>query len=104
MCFIKADGHLINNPYVYECYIDPITQQIVYEYAENRELKFNEKLAILGNMRLDNTRLGESTYETRKLVARGKGKNFSIKIQGESSDYLKIESFGYVFKIGKVKE
>jgi hypothetical protein len=104
LCFIKADGHLINNPYIYECYIEPITQQIVYEYAENRELKFNEKLSVLGNMRLDNTRLGESTYETRKLVARGKGKNFSIKIQGESSDPLKIESFGYVFKIGKVKE
>ena len=104
LCFIKADGHLINNPYIYECYIDPITQQIVYEYAENRELKFNEKLSVLGNMRLNNTKLGESTYETRKLVARGKGKNFSIKIQGESSDHLKIESFGYVFKIGKVKE
>lgn len=104
LCHIKADGHLINNPYLYECYVDPITKEVMYEYVENRELIFNEKLSILGNMRTDYTKLGESTYEVRKLVVRGKGNNFGIKIQGESSDPLKIDSFGYIFKIGKVKE
>jgi hypothetical protein len=33
-----------------------------------------------------------------------KGKNFSVRIVGESSDFLGIESLGFVFKLGKVKE
>ena len=55
-------------------------------------------------MRLDKTRLGETTYETKKMVVPAKGKNFTIKIYGESGDFLSIESFGFLHKLGKVKE
>lgn len=104
LCFVKSDGHLANNPYIYNCYIDPDTHEVVYEYEENRELNFNEKVSLLGNMRLNHTSLGESTYETRKIVVPAKGKNFSFRFQGESNDSLSIESIGFVVKLGKVKE
>ena len=101
---VYADGHLVNNPKVYNCYIDEITNQIVYEYDEVKELNFTEKVSLLGNIRLNKTKLGESTYETRKMIIPTRGKNFTIKIYGESSDYLSIESLGFTFKLGKVRE
>ncbi len=104
LCLVKSDGHLANNPYVYNCYVDPTTHEVIYEYEENRELNFNEKLSLLGNLRLGHTELGEGTYETRKIVVPAKGKNFSFRFQGESSDSLSIESIGFVVKLGKVKE
>ena len=103
-CELYADGHLINDPYVYNYFIDEVTGQVIYDYSEIRELSFDEKISLLGNMRLNNTKLGESTYQTKKLIIPCKGKNFSIKIYGKSSDYLSIESFGFVCKLGKVKE
>lgn len=101
---VYVDGHLVNDPKVFDCYIDESTGQIVYDYTEEKQLKFNEMVSLLGNMRLDNTKLGESTYETKKLVIPCKGKNFTIKIYGESDDYLSIESLGFAYKLGKVKE
>ena len=101
---IYSDGHIVNDPRVYNCYIDEITKQVVYDYTENKELSFDEMISLLGNMRLNNTRLGESTYETRKLVIPSSGKNFTVKMYGESSDYLGIESVGFTFKLGKVRE
>ena len=101
---LYCDGHLINDPRVYQCYVDEKTRQVVYEYTNIRALEFNEKVALLGTMRLDKTRLGETTYETKKMVVPAKGKNFTIKIYGESGDFLSIESFGFLHKLGKVKE
>lgn len=101
---IKADGALANNPYIYVTHIDDITGQIVYDYTENRELYFNEAIPLIGNLRLDQTLLSHNLYETRKLITPAKGKNFTIKIMGESSDSLSIESLGFTFKLGKVKE
>lgn len=103
-CELYSDGHLVNDPYTYRYYIDDVTGQVVYDYTENKELSFDEKVSLLGNMRLDKTKLGESTYQTKKLIIPSKGKNFALKIYGMSSDYLSIESFGFVFKLGKVKE
>ena len=103
-CEVFVDGHLVNDPYSYNYSIDDVTGQVIYDYTENKELSFDEKISLLGNMRLDRTKLGESTYQTKKLVIPCKGKNFSLKIYGMSSDYLSIESFGFVFKLGKVKE
>ena len=102
---IYADGHLINDPRTYKCYVDEVTHQIVYDYTEIRALDFNEKVSLLGNMRLSHTRLGESDYETRKIIVPScKAKNIVVKIYGVSADYLSIESLGFVFKLGKVKE
>ena len=84
--------------------IDEVTRQVVYDYTVQRALGFNEMVSLLGNMRLDNTKFGESTYETKKLVIPCKGKNFSVKIKGESNDHLGIESFGFTFKLGKVRD
>lgn len=103
-CEAYVDGHLVNDPLKYRYYIDDTTGQVVYDYSEDRELSFDEKISLLGNMRLDRTKLGESTYQTKKLIIPCKGKNFALKIYGMSSDYLSIESFGFVFKLGKVKE
>lgn len=101
---LYVDGHLQNDPKVFNCYIDEFTNQVVYDYTEVKELTFNEMSSLLGNMRLGKTKLGESDYETRKLIIPGKGKNFTIKIYGESSDSLSIDSFGFIYKLGKVKE
>lgn len=101
---VYADGHLVNDPKVYDCYVDETTHQIVYNYTEKKELGFNEMLSILGNMRLSDTKFGESDYETRKIIVPAKGKNFTIKLYGESDDHLSIESFGFVCKLGKVRE
>ena len=103
-CEIYSDGHIVNDPKIFNCYIDEVTKQIVYDYTENRQLSFNEMESLLGNMRLGKTKLGESAYETRKLVMPARGKNFTVKIYGESDDHLSIESFGFTFKLGKVRE
>lgn len=103
-CEIYSDGHIINDPKVFNCYLDDVTKQIVYDYTENKQLSFNEMESLLGNMRLGKTKLGESAYETRKLVIPARGKNFTVKIYGESDDHLSIESFGFTFKLGKVRE
>ena len=103
-CEIYSDGHIINDPRTYNCYVDDITKQIVYDYTENKQLSFNEMESLLGNMRLNKTKLGESAYETRKLIIPARGKNFTVKIYGESGDHLSIESFGFTFKLGKVRE
>lgn len=101
---LEADGHLANNPYAYTVFIDEVTKEVVYDYSENKDMFFSESTSLLGNMRLDKTSLGQSPYETRKLVLPAKGKNFTLKMVGESKDMLGIESFGFVFKLGKVKE
>lgn len=101
---VYSDGHLVNSPRIYDCYVDEITNQVVYDYTENKELSFNEMVSLLGNIRLGHTKLGESTYETKKIVVPCSGKNFTIKMYGESSDHLAIESLGFTFKLGKVRE
>lgn len=102
---IYADGHLVNDPKTYKCYLDEVTHSVIYDYTETKLLDFNEKVSLLGNMRLSHTRLGESDYETRKIIVPScKAKNIVVKIYGESADYLSIESLGFTFKLGKVKE
>jgi len=103
-CELYVDGHLVNDPRIYHCSLDEETGQIIYDYTEVKALSFDEKISLLGNMRLDKTKLGESAYQTKKLIIPSKGKNFALKIYGKSSDYLSIESFGFVCKLGKVKE
>ena len=101
---LYVDGHLVNDPKVFNCYIDEFTKQVVYDYTSNKALSFNEMASILGNMRLGTTKLGQTDYETKKLIVPSKGKNFAIKIYGESSDSLSIDSIGFTYKLGKVKE
>lgn len=101
---LYSDGHLVNDPRTFNCYVDELSRQVVYDYTGDKILEFNEMTSLLGNLRLNNTKLGNTSYETKKLIIPSKGKNFNIKIYGESSDYLSIESFGFVFKLGKVKE
>ena len=56
------------------------------------------------NITLGETRLGEGNYQTIKLVMPSKGKNFKMKMYGENKDYISLESFGFVSKLGKVKQ
>lgn len=99
---LYSDNYLVNDPKVYNCYIDE-EGKVVYDYTEVKELKIDERVSLLGNMRLGKARLGEGKYQTKKLVLGAKGKNFTIKMYGESTDEFSVESFGYTFKLGKVK-
>ena len=100
---LYADGYRVNDPQVYSYYIDE-NGTVVQEYTDQKDLKIDEKVSILGNMRLDKTKLGNGVYQTRKLIIPKKAKNFCICTYGESSDYISFESFGFVCKLGKVKE
>ena len=100
---LYGDGYIVNDPKTYTYYIDE-NGTVVQEYVYNKDLTIDEKISLLGNMRLDKTKLGEGLYQTRKLVIPRKAKNFAILISGDSSDYVSLESIGYVCKLGKVKE
>lgn len=101
---LYGDGYRVNDPEIYDYYIDETTGTVVQEYKEIKDLTIDERVSLLGNLRLDYTKLGEGVYQMRKLIIPKKAKNFAILTFGESSDYLSIESFGFVCKLGKVKE
>lgn len=101
---LYGDGYIVNDPEVYEYAIEEDTGTVIQTYKEIKDLSVDERVSLLGNMRLDYTKLGEGVYQTRKLIIPKKAKNFSMFIYGESSDYLSIESLGFVCKLGKVKE
>lgn len=100
---LYGDNYLVNNPKKYYTELDE-DGTIVYEYDEEKALEVDEITSMLGTFRLNETRLGEGNYRTKKLVIPSKAKNFKCKVYGESSDYLSLESFGFVCKLGKVKE
>lgn len=100
---LYGDGYVVNDPRVYDYYLDE-KGTIVQDYTDVKDLTIDERISLLGNMRLDYTKLGEGKYQVRKLIIPDKARNFTIFIYGESSDYLSIESFGFVHKLGKVKE
>lgn len=100
---LRNDGYLVNDPVKYEVYVNS-NGEVVYTYNTEKYLTFDEYISSLGTFRLDNTRLGEALYQTKKLVLPAKGKNFSIKIKGSSNQNLTVESIGFVFKLGKVKQ
>ena len=100
---LYGDGYIVNDPEIYKYYTDE-SGTVVQEYTDVKDLTIDERVSLLGNMRLSITRLGDGTYQTRKLVIPKKAKNFSLLTYGESSDYISFESFGFVCKLGKVKE
>ena len=100
---LYRDGYLENDPKIYHCYVDE-TGKVVYDYTEVSNLTIDERVSVLGNMRLGDTRLGEGNYQTIKMVVPSKGKNFKIKMYGKNKDYMSLESFGFVSKLGKVKQ
>lgn len=100
---LYADGHRINDPRIFYAYLDE-NGTIVYDYTGQKILTLDEVKSILGNIRLGSTKLGEGKYQTKKLVIPKKAKNFSCRLYGDTNDYLSIESFGFVCKLGKVKE
>lgn len=100
---LYADGYLVNNPKKYSVSLDE-EGSVVYDYTVEKILKVDEIKAVFGLFRLGATKLGEGTYQVKKLIIPSKSKNFSCKVYGESSDYLSFESIGFVCKLGKVKE
>jgi hypothetical protein len=100
---LHTDGYLVNDPKSYYCYVDE-TGKVVYDYTEIHNLTIDERVSVLGNMTLNNTRLGEGNYQTIKMVIPSKGKNFKLKMYGKNKDYVSLESFGLVAKLGKVKQ
>lgn len=100
---LYTDGYLVNDPKSYYCYVDE-TGKVVYDFAEISNLTIEERASVLGNITLNHTRLGEGNYQTIKMVIPSKGKNFKIKMYGKNKDYISLESFGFVSKLGKVKQ
>ncbi len=100
---LYTDGYLVNDPKSYYCYVDE-TGKVVYDFTEISNLTVEERASVLGNMTLNHTRLGEGNYQTIKMVIPSKGKNFKIKMYGQNKDYISLESFGFVSKLGKVKQ
>lgn len=100
---LYGDGYIVNDPKSYTYYIDD-NGMVIQEYKDEKDLTIDEKISLLGNIRLNKTKLGEGLYQTRKLVIPRKAKNFAVLISGDSSDYISLESIGYVCKLGKVKE
>lgn len=100
---LYADGHRVNDPRKYFVYLDE-NGTLVYDYTGERILSLDEVNSVLGNIRLDETALGEGKYQVKKLVIPKKAKNFSCRLYGNTDDYLSLESFGFVCKLGKVKE
>jgi hypothetical protein len=60
--------------------------------------------AILGELELGTTPLGEITQQVHNLSFSGKGKNIKVIIEQQLDASFGIISMGYLFKLGKVKE
>ncbi len=101
---LYGDGYVVNDARIYDYSIEEETGTVIQEYRDIKNLTLDERVSLLGNMRLDYTKLGNGKYQTRKLIIPKKARNFAIHVYGESSDYISIESFGFVCKLGKVKE
>ena len=100
---LYTDGYLTNDPKSYYCYVDE-EGKVVYDYETESNLTIGERASVFDNITLGETRLGEGNYQTIKLVMPSKGKNFKMKMYGENKDYISLESFGFVSKLGKVKQ
>ena len=100
---LYCDGHLVNDASKF-AYRFSDDGTLILEYVKEENLDINGTLSILGNIMLDKTKLGESTYQTVKMIVPAKGKNFSIRIYGHSEEFLTLDSFGLVCKLGKVKQ
>ena len=101
---LYADGHLVNDPLKYTCHLDDDGTIVLDYYETDKNLEVNGTLSLLGSLVLDKTRLDESTYQTIKMIVPKKAKNFSFRIYGDSEEFLTIDSFGMVCKLGKVKQ
>ena len=101
---LYSDGYLINDPVKYTVLVDE-NGTITLDYNDKeKNLQIDGKLSLLGSLVLDKTKLGTGTYQTIKMVSPTKGKNFSIRIYGDSNEFLTLDSFGLVCKLGKVKQ
>ena len=101
---IYADGHLVNDPLKYNCRLDENGTIILEYYDKDKNLEVNGTLSLLGSIVLDKTKLDKSVYQTIKMVMPKKAKNFAIRIYGDSDEFLTLDSFGMVCKLGKVKQ
>lgn len=100
---IYVDGYLVNDPHKYVAHFDE-DGTIVLDYTAEENLNIEGVLGRLGGLLVDKTRPGEGNYQTIKMVIPEKGKNFTIRMYGESQEFLTVESFGMVCKLGKVKQ
>lgn len=100
---IYVDGYLVNDPHKYVAYFDN-DGTIVLDYTAEENLNIEGVLGKLGGLLIDKTRPGEGNYQTIKMVIPKKGKNFTFRMYGDSKEFLTVESFGLVCKLGKVKQ
>lgn len=100
---IYVDGYLVNDPHKFVAHFDE-DGTIVLDYTAEENLDIEGVLGRLGGLLVDKTKPGEGMYQTIKMIVPKKGKNFNIRMYGESEEFLTLESFGMVCKLGKVKQ
>ena len=92
------------NPSYTETVIDSdITQfgQVDFDYGIDEGItpEYN-----VNDFTLNMDRLGDSTFQTHKLVVAGKGKAYSLILEQETNESFGILDIGMLYKLGKVKE
>ena len=100
---VYCDNLRINNTGSYITSIDS-NGSVVYDYVPDENLLIDASDSRLNLVQLNKGRYGEQIYQMRKFAIPAKGKNFSLKFYGKSSDNMELESIGMVCKLGKVKE
>ena len=100
---LYVDGHLTNDPKKYYCYVD-FDDSIIYDYTVEPNISVEPRLSLLGDINIGKTKLGEGIYQTLKMITPAKGKNFKVRLYGDNKDIISLESFGFVSKLGKVKQ
>ena len=100
---IYVDGYLVNDPHKFVSYFDS-DGSLVLDYTIEENLDIEGVLGKLGGLLVDKTRPGEGMYQTIKMIIPKKGKNFTLRMYGDCTEFLTLESFGMVCKLGKVKQ
>ena len=93
------------NPYSYRVTLNE-EEEIEYEqYADlEKDNIINLELAKLGKLELGVSPLGDNKNKTHKILIGYKGKVIRLQIKQKSNGNFGITNFGYLYKLGKVKE
>jgi len=91
---LAADGELVSSSSMIPT--GEVDGSVIYE-NQNPDLKDSELITTLFGE-------GVYNYHTKKMRLSAKGKNIALRLQASADDRLTIQSIGYVYKLGKIKE
>lgn len=98
-----ADGLIQFDTNYYVVSIDENTGEVVY--LEENDPSFTiPPVGLLGQFIIGLNRLGQQNYYLGKIKKKLVGKNISLKITSDVDTSVGIQSIGYTFKLGKIKQ